>query len=108
MSAWVFIQSEPGLYTVGHYKPDGKWVPESDHSSTALAADRVHFLNGGERTLPVSDLRASLEEVTDHLWELCKDERDDKAAGITGWTEVHQAVADARKALGHKAPKRRP
>lgn len=44
---WVFIQSEPGLWTVGFYDPKGKWQPESDHSSSEAAAARVHFLNGG-------------------------------------------------------------
>ncbi|MBO1005630.1 hypothetical protein [Pseudogracilibacillus auburnensis] len=43
---WVYLQSEPGLYTVGFYKPDGKWEPESDHASREEAAERVHYLNG--------------------------------------------------------------
>lgn len=51
--SYVFIQSErpsrdtTGLWTVGFFGPDGKWVPESDHGSTAEAAARVHYLNGG-------------------------------------------------------------
>lgn len=44
---YVYIRSEPSLWTVGHYDPSGKWVPESDHSSAEDAARRVHFLNGG-------------------------------------------------------------
>ena len=44
---YVYIQSEPGLFTVGFYKPDGKWDAESDHSSKEDAAARVHYLNGG-------------------------------------------------------------
>jgi hypothetical protein len=44
---WVYIKSEPRLYTVGFYKPDGKWEPESDYPSSEQAAARVHFLNGG-------------------------------------------------------------
>ena len=44
---WVYIQSEPGLWTVGHYGGDGKWVPESDHDTPDSAAARVHWLNGG-------------------------------------------------------------
>ena len=43
---WVYLQSEPGLYTVVFYKPDGKWEPESDHASREEAAERVHYLNG--------------------------------------------------------------
>jgi hypothetical protein len=34
---YVYIQSEPGLYTVGFYRPNGKWEPESDHDSIAKA-----------------------------------------------------------------------
>lgn len=44
---YVYIRSEPGLYTVGFYDPAGKWQAESDHSSAVSAAARVAFLNGG-------------------------------------------------------------
>jgi len=43
---YVYIQSEPGLWTVGFYTPDGKWMPESDHTSPNEAAERVAWLNG--------------------------------------------------------------
>ncbi len=42
----TYIQSEPGLWTVGHYDRD-RWMPESDHGTQAEAAARVHYLNGG-------------------------------------------------------------
>ena len=45
---WVYIQSEPGLWTVGFYKPDGTWVAEKDLPSADEAAARVHYLNGGQ------------------------------------------------------------
>ena len=35
------------LWTVGHYDTNGKWIPESDHESPDKAAERVHYLNGG-------------------------------------------------------------
>lgn len=44
---WVYIRSEPGLWTVGFYDPSGKWHPDSDHDSSEKAAARVHYLNGG-------------------------------------------------------------
>ena len=44
---YVYIKSEPQLWTVGFYKPDGTFEPESDWSSQEEAADRVHWLNGG-------------------------------------------------------------
>ncbi len=34
------------LYTVGFYKPNGDWMPESDHNIREEAAKRVAFLNG--------------------------------------------------------------
>ena len=39
----------PALYTVGFYKPDGEWEPESDHESQDDAANRVAWLNGSGR-----------------------------------------------------------
>lgn len=47
---YVYIRSEPGLWTVGHYDPSGGWNPESDHDNTEAAAARCHYLNGGDRT----------------------------------------------------------
>ena len=45
---YVYIRSEPGVWTVGHYQPTtGQWISESDHASAADAAKRVHYLNGG-------------------------------------------------------------
>ena len=44
---YVYIRSEPGLWTVGFYDPDGEWIPESDWGSAEEAAERVHYLNGG-------------------------------------------------------------
>ena len=45
--SYVYIRSEPGLWTVGFYWPDGKWEPESDHGDSEEAAKRVAWLNGG-------------------------------------------------------------
>lgn len=43
---YVYIESEPGVWTVGFYDPSGKWHPESDKGSQEEAASRVAFLNG--------------------------------------------------------------
>lgn len=45
---YVYIKSEPCLWTVGFYLPNGKWEPESDWDNPEDAAARVHYLNGGE------------------------------------------------------------
>lgn len=48
-TTWVYMRTEPGLWTVGFYSPSGEWHTDSDHRSPEQAADRVHYLNGGER-----------------------------------------------------------
>ena len=48
MAQWVYKRTEPGLYTVGFYDPNGKWYTESDWPSSEEAAQRVHYLNGGK------------------------------------------------------------
>ena len=50
---WVYIKTEPSLWTVGFYDPNGKWQPDSDWASSAEAAKRVHYLNGGRNGEPV-------------------------------------------------------
>ena len=44
---YVYIESEPGLYTVGFYSPDEKWHTDSDHTDRDAARRRVRYLNGG-------------------------------------------------------------
>ena len=61
MTTWVYWNSEPGLWTVGHYTPDGSREPESDHATPEAAAARVHYLNGGAGTIN-ADLLAALED----------------------------------------------
>lgn len=46
--AYVYIWSkECEVWTVGFYKPDGTFEPESDHELPDEAARRVAWLNGG-------------------------------------------------------------
>ena len=45
---YVYILSEPGLYTVGFYDPSGRWHPDSDHNDREKAAARVAYLNGNK------------------------------------------------------------
>lgn len=44
---WVYLQSEPRLWTVGFYDPKGEWHPDSDYEFREQAAARVRWLNGG-------------------------------------------------------------
>ncbi len=50
-STWVYIRSEPGLWTVGFYDPTGKFHPDSDHDNRQEAGDRVAYLNGNGSTI---------------------------------------------------------
>ena len=43
---WVYVASEPGLWTVGFYDPRGTWHSDSDHSDRENAAERCAWLNG--------------------------------------------------------------
>ncbi len=45
---YVYLRSEPGLWTVGFYAPDGSWHSESDHDNREDAARRVAWLNGSK------------------------------------------------------------
>ena len=45
---WVYIKTEPQLFTVGFYSPDGKWHTDGDWGTREEAAKRVHYLNGGK------------------------------------------------------------
>lgn len=84
----TYIQSEPGLWTVGHYDPQGKWQPESDHGSTDAAAARVHFLNGGNPgLLPI--VKAAREVLATAI---CKDHMRQASARM--------ALRDALRAAG--------
>jgi FAD/FMN-containing dehydrogenase len=52
---YVYIETEPGLWTVGHYDPAGQWHPDSDHPDKEAAALRVHYLNVGSVGNPWED-----------------------------------------------------
>ena len=52
--SYVYMKTEPGLWTVGFYEPNGAWTSESDLDSPAQAAARCAWLNG-DRSLPVRE-----------------------------------------------------
>ena len=43
---YVYLETEPGVYTVGHYAPSSVWIPESDYDTVAAAVARLRELNG--------------------------------------------------------------
>ena len=52
---YVYIESEPGCWTVGFYLPSGAFSAETDHDSKNNAARRVNYLNGGDGQLWTSE-----------------------------------------------------
>lgn len=42
----VYIAHSNSFFSVGHYAPDGTFIPESDYGLREQAAERVAFLNG--------------------------------------------------------------
>jgi hypothetical protein len=48
---YVYVQSEPGLWTTGFYDPNGVWHAERDCESADEAAKRVAWLNGANVSL---------------------------------------------------------
>ena len=50
--SWVYVKTEAKLWTVGFWGPpddNGKpqWFTDDDFDTKEAAADRVHYLNGG-------------------------------------------------------------
>jgi hypothetical protein len=63
---YVYLATPNGdetyIYTVGFYQPAaGQWYPVSDHSEEEEAAERVHYLNGGEQLAKVKAILSSTE-----------------------------------------------
>ena len=69
-SKWVYIQSEPKLYTVGFFAPDETWHTDSDWSFKEDAAKRVSFLNGCNLSY-----EGKMQEIRDHCINCDADER---------------------------------
>lgn len=43
---YVYMRTQPRVWTVGHYTGCGEFIPEGDYHDPEDAADRVHWLNG--------------------------------------------------------------
>lgn len=50
---WVYKKTEPMLWTVGFFDPQGKWWTDGDYDNQQDAARRTHFLNGGSVKHPL-------------------------------------------------------
>lgn len=91
---YVSVESEPGLWTVGHYAPNGDWYPRSDHESPEEAAEWVGRLNGHKDEQAVKDaMLAALREVRPEISRL------NRAAGETVFNPAATDMVDAAIAL---------
>jgi hypothetical protein len=48
MVTWIYKKTEPRLWTVGYYTPNGEWYPTADYGTEKEAVEQVHYLNGGD------------------------------------------------------------
>jgi hypothetical protein len=62
-SCWVYVRSEPGLWTTGFYDPAGHWQPDDDFASREDAAARVSYLNGGALARRVEAIEDTLDRA---------------------------------------------
>lgn len=62
---YVYLDNmkDAGCYTVGFYRPDGRFEPESDHATRDEAAERVAWLNGA----PSREIEARLGGIQERL-----------------------------------------
>ena len=94
--SYVYVQSEPTLWTVGFYEPDGEWTAESDHATPERAAARVRYLNGGKDISTNSIVTRHVNPpipIRNHDWEAIRDGWDEGDPIGTGATE-REAVQD--------------
>lgn len=81
---FVYIRSEPNIYTVGHYNPDGKWFADSDHATVDAATARVMALNGGTPKTASGSVPYDGVNLRDYF----------AAAALTGLTSMESGLPD--------------
>ena len=69
--SYVYLKANQGegiyLYTVGFFDPTGDWQPESDWPTSDQAADRVHYLNGGSKTVMIESRPLTTRKEARHI-----------------------------------------
>ena len=96
--SYVYIKTEPKLWTTGFYKPDGDWEPDQDFSDPSSAAIRVAFLNG-------SAPKDSFEAILDTIHRISDLESALKTASVAmdleaGWKIDEAAFKRVEKRYG--------
>ena len=97
---YIYLQSEPGLWTVGFYNAGGGWHCESDHDSAEKAAGRVHYLNGGSNR-EIQEIHAVVVKGAPAADELVSAARAVvRARYKNGWDDLNQAIAALANLVG--------
>jgi hypothetical protein len=81
MSSYVYVRSEPTLWTVGFYQPNGRWEPDSDHGSAKEAAARVRWLNGGAYADAEAQTLVAVRDLVER-WDADRSAFPDGAASV--------------------------
>lgn len=89
---WIYIRSEPQLYTVGFYSPKGLWYSDSDWTTQKEARDRVIELNGG--------IKATVELAADRK-DLTLREMQSQLPWTTHYHRDFRASPMSHKDFGH-------
>ncbi len=64
---WLYRATSPGVWEVGFFDSTGDWCVESAHPQPNAAADRVHWLNGGDSA---PDAGRQLDQADDEIARL--------------------------------------
>ncbi len=64
---FIYIKSEPNLWTTGFYKPDGSWYPESDWPTPGEAAQRTAYLNGAPNEKWVQTVEECIQSLKQQI-----------------------------------------
>jgi hypothetical protein len=113
MPNYYYVQSEPGLFTVGRETQAGEWHPDSDHETREAAAKRCNYLNGGTAFLTPAqeaapEMLAALEGMKAQLVEFIIPHLNTLKGGVDlptllAWENMCGTVDTAiAKAKGHQ------
>lgn len=103
---YVYIQTEPTLFTVGFHSPNGEWHPDSDHPTRKEAAQQVAKLNGSHEAPTISKELLPPSLLVLNI-DICEDENFQWLRGIVEATNGDLKTVDhlRRKANTARNPK---
>lgn len=70
---YIYKNTGRGVFAVGFYDPDGKFVTETVYPEHEAAAERIHYLNGGIDPEVFSTVVEDLRAMTINLLVMVED-----------------------------------